>query len=610
MLASATSGPNGITAQAASAGMMVITGPRKNSGLVRRGGQDDLLEDQLHRIGDRRQQAVRADAVRAGPDLRPADALALPQREVGDAAHQRQHQRDDLDQAPDAPASVPPRRELPQVVKLSIMTSGLLDPTAPNIAPSVGGVGDGRRRRAPRSPASVASQRAGSMRLRGALRHAHLVAGLQAQLLPQRRRQADNRRACVGGGLQRRRAPHQRIGGVDRHVGHALEPARAGACSRAIAAAVRLSSAWTAMPAVAQRFGAHLFGRGLESKPARPSRLPSTRSTFQAGRVSPSGLTTPWKLCTRPSALTKLPGGLGERRDRQQHVGDVGGGVLERRQRHHQPGARQRRARRGGIGGVEHRLDVEQQQRLHRLRRQHLAGVQPAVAGQRADQLRADPVGRFAEVADRGAGLFARSTAPAPASCDACGCCAAALPSSTALRSPLSSDVGDRPARSRSDRPAAGAAMPLACGDGRGHLGQRLRPAARRGGERAASGHRPVVVHRVQAEQLARRGAPPGACAARTGDGPCAGRSRPRSTRCSVRQRRDRACRASARGRPAPRWRSRHGAVRWSMFSLPRPRTSLASRCSSSTVRVRRTERADARPHRGSAVMRFRPSAT
>ena len=34
MLASATSGPKGITTQAASAGMMVITGPRKNSGLL------------------------------------------------------------------------------------------------------------------------------------------------------------------------------------------------------------------------------------------------------------------------------------------------------------------------------------------------------------------------------------------------------------------------------------------------------------------------------------------------------------------------------------------------------------------------------------------------
>ena len=34
MLATATSGPNGTTAQAASAGMMVITGPRKNRPLL------------------------------------------------------------------------------------------------------------------------------------------------------------------------------------------------------------------------------------------------------------------------------------------------------------------------------------------------------------------------------------------------------------------------------------------------------------------------------------------------------------------------------------------------------------------------------------------------
>ncbi len=36
--------------------------------------------------------------------------------------------------------------------------------------------------------------------------------------------------------------------------------------------------------------------------------LPSTRSTFQAGRASPRGRTTAWKLWMRPSALTKVPG--------------------------------------------------------------------------------------------------------------------------------------------------------------------------------------------------------------------------------------------------------------------------------------------------------------
>ena len=107
MLASATSGPNGTTAQAASAGMMVMTGPRKNRPLLAAVGTDDLLEDQLHRVGDRLQQAERADAVRAEADLRPADGLALPQRQVGHAEHQRQHQRDDLDQRPDDGQAAP-----------------------------------------------------------------------------------------------------------------------------------------------------------------------------------------------------------------------------------------------------------------------------------------------------------------------------------------------------------------------------------------------------------------------------------------------------------------------------------------------------------------------
>ena len=44
-----------------------------------------------------------------------------------------------------------------------------------------------------------------------------------------------------------------------------------------------------------------------KSKPGSPSSDPSTRSTFHAGRVSPSGLTTPLKACARPSQLTNVP---------------------------------------------------------------------------------------------------------------------------------------------------------------------------------------------------------------------------------------------------------------------------------------------------------------
>ena len=42
-------------------------------------------------------------------------------------------------------------------------------------------------------------------------------------------------------------------------------------------------------------------------KPSSSSRFPSTRSTFQPGRASPSGRTVPLKPWTRPSQLTKVP---------------------------------------------------------------------------------------------------------------------------------------------------------------------------------------------------------------------------------------------------------------------------------------------------------------
>ena len=69
MLASATSGPNGITAQAASAGMMVMIGPRKNRPLLAAVGTMISLKISFTRIGDRLQQAERADPVRARADL-------------------------------------------------------------------------------------------------------------------------------------------------------------------------------------------------------------------------------------------------------------------------------------------------------------------------------------------------------------------------------------------------------------------------------------------------------------------------------------------------------------------------------------------------------------
>ena len=44
-----------------------------------------------------------------------------------------------------------------------------------------------------------------------------------------------------------------------------------------------------------------------KSKPSSFSIVPSTRNTFQPGRVSPAGRTTPRNDCTRPSQLTNVP---------------------------------------------------------------------------------------------------------------------------------------------------------------------------------------------------------------------------------------------------------------------------------------------------------------
>ena len=53
-----------------------------------------------------------ADAVGTRTDLRPGDRLALPQRQVGDEAQQRQDDGDDADQGPD---QGPPIRALQPV---------------------------------------------------------------------------------------------------------------------------------------------------------------------------------------------------------------------------------------------------------------------------------------------------------------------------------------------------------------------------------------------------------------------------------------------------------------------------------------------------------------
>ena len=217
-------------------------------------------------------------------------------------------------------------------------------------------------------------------------------------------------------------------------------------------------------------------------KPGRPSMSPSTRSTFQRRTRLAQRTGDALERLHAAFGVDEGAGGLGERRDRQQHVGDVGGGVAERRHRDDQARAAERGARGGGVGGVELGLDVQQEQRLHRLR-QHLAGVQAARARQRVDQLRADVVAGLAEVAAGGAGgvgdplrqrqqrrglrmlrggvaqqhgLGARRLSSEAAMASACGVHSPANGAAAALRlGDAMRDVGQRARPSRSARPCS-----------------------------------------------------------------------------------------------------------------------------------------------------------
>ena len=68
---------------------------------VRAGGDDDLLQEQLDDVRERLEEAARPDPVRPETDLDVADDLALGEREVGDREHERDHDREDLEDGED-----------------------------------------------------------------------------------------------------------------------------------------------------------------------------------------------------------------------------------------------------------------------------------------------------------------------------------------------------------------------------------------------------------------------------------------------------------------------------------------------------------------------------
>ena len=205
-------------------------------------------------------------------------------------------------------------------------------------------------------------------RLAAALLHLHLPALDDAERREQRPVHARLRRLRVLRELQRRRAAHQRVGEVDRYVGHALD--RRGASVRGLARPrrrVRLSS-FAAMASAPATTDARTSAADSAVKPASLSIVPSTRSTFQPGRVSANGRTTPWNSCSRPSQLTNAPA--------VSVNGEIGSitsayacAVIERAHHDDQVRLLQRVARGERVGEVELGLGVQHDVRLARARR-------------------------------------------------------------------------------------------------------------------------------------------------------------------------------------------------------------------------------------------------
>ena len=258
--------------------------------LVRRRRDDDLLEDQLHRVGDRLQQAERADPVRAGADLAPADRLALPERQVGDAEQQRHQQRDD-------PRHRPDRRPGGAEGRGAEGGDGVDHPGFAFRPRSR------RRRRRPGPPARARSRgdrtsaraRAVSGWAAGTritfdasegstprrqdhrvatLRDAHQRAVDDAALGGELARHAGDRRPRIGGHLQGAGAADDGVDRVDRHVGDPLEGAGfggAGTPGRAAAPSLVASRAGIAARSPsASRL--HLF-RALEREAAEAEQV-------------------------------------------------------------------------------------------------------------------------------------------------------------------------------------------------------------------------------------------------------------------------------------------------------------------------------------------------
>ena len=461
-----------------------------------------------------------------------------------------------------------------------------------------------RRRCAPQSAPGSATLQRGRTQRAAALRHAHLGAGRKPELRPQRARQAHRGRPAhrAWPAATRRGAPARRCSRSARR------PRAPGRAARAPGAGdARRGVRWTGgsrrrrRPALRRAPASALSW----SKPGRPSRLPSTRSTFQAGRVSPSGLDHAVEALHPALGIDEGAGGFGERRDRQQHVGVVDRGIEERRQRHDQARAFERGARGRGVG-------------TRRAPARRSAAAAPSSAAT-ASGRRAGPTARAARApiarrrcwrprrsSRRWRRSARRSSAPAPAACSPADAarrrCRAARPCvrPTAVgRRWLSPRRGLRRLRARSRPCPAPPPRPRRPAPATQALGAAVIRCATGIAQSSCTACRLITLPPRRAAWRM-RGANSG-WSLRRNEPITNTRSSDDSAAIGMPSQR---ARPSGARLPKSLWRRR-----WSMFSLPRPRTSLASRCSSSSVLCGEPSA----PMLGapySALMRFRPSAT
>ncbi len=478
--------------------------------LVRLARENDLLEHQLEGVGDRLQQPAGTDAVRPEADVHEADHLAFPQ--VRYATHNSSGSTTrTIFTRFHTTGQAPPSSDWPVVVieaaadplfRVSVRCrQALATETAPNIAGEPGGgrMGGGR---ADDAVGDRVVEHRFEDRFAAALRQAHLPARGQAERRQRRCVHARLRSARVARLLQAVRAAHHR---VDRSrcgtsAMRSSAPAASGAASsRSAPSSAGVAGSRRAATSRAERGIAHRFG-GVEVEAGKLEQVAQHAQHLPGRTRVAEGTDHAVEGLGRAFAVHEGAGGLGERRDRQQAVGELEElGRAVRAERDHGVGFRERGARRLRHAVVETGFDVEQhvgrQGLVH-----HVAGVAPALPRHRAGKPAADGIGRVAQMAagaaagrcDRTRQLEDRAVAVAlrPRHCPAGSPCA--NPTAGPPR------CASRPRRAPRPTASAATASPRDCVDRHQHLREHCRPLAGRDDGLRRHRHQQVVVGGVQ----------------------------------------------------------------------------------------------------------------